>query len=80
MKFMLYRTSGSFSDKPHPKAELMEFEGRKNPQWAIEINTLEELIEFLEDESTGGRIIIEESFRSECPDNRMIEIYDTYRE
>lgn len=79
MKFMLTRTS-NWDKKPHPKAIMMEFDSYTNPQWGIEINTLEELIEFLKDENVKGQIVIEESFDEEHPEDRMIEIYDDYRE
>lgn len=80
MKFMLTRTS-TWDKKPHPKATMMEFDSCTNLQWGIEINTLEELIEFLEDVDTAEReIIIGKSFNKDYPEDRRIEIYDDYRE
>ena len=78
MKFILRRTS-DYHNKPHPKAEMMEFEGL-HPTWGVEINSLEEMIEFLDGKDTNcSEIIITKSFWNEYPENRTIEIYDDHR-
>jgi hypothetical protein len=88
MRFVIYRTStmlGSKQPCPHPAAQFagelppLRPEGAAHPYWTIEIESLEELIEFIEGlEERHQRIIlsrwhVDSSFWA-------IEIYDDYRE
>lgn len=82
MKFIITRTS-SWNDSPpceEVKREIVNNgrsgeDYREHNVWTIEINTLEELINFT---NKYGRIVIEEYWLN----NRYkeIEIYDYYRE
>ncbi len=78
MEFLIIRTSSSGFDPQKPcegakKKELRYPSSKKViERWAIEINTLEELLELIDKEGTS--IIFESS------KYREIEIYDGYRE
>lgn len=74
MKFIISRTSIWSSEKPCRKAKKEIVEGRV--MWSIEINTLEELIKFME--KNEQNLVIKYSFEKEIP--YEIEIYDDYRE
>lgn len=85
MKFIVHSTSGGWKEKPCEEAVrdsiITEYQVGKeiirNPKdvWSIEINTLEELIDFFE---RNGDIIIKDCFWNRSL--REIEIYDDYRE
>lgn len=89
MIFSIYRTSNIIFSEDNPpcnKAFVKEFIlGNKykmvqNKDWFIELNTLEDLLNFKEE--VGEPIIIDDDFRK---DNNIgvkhsIEIYDDYRE
>ena len=73
MKFIVSRTSIWNNASPCEEAKREEFED--GPDWTIEINSLEELINF---RKKYGEIILTASVLPEI-DNE-IEIYDDYRE
>ena len=76
MKFIVTRTSMWSEKSPCEEAKRDSIvEGDKTYDvWSIEINTIEELIDFAD---KHGDIIIEDSFYREY---KEIEIYDTWRE
>ena len=67
MKFKVERTSGSYKRQPTPKSV------QDGNNWLIELNSLEELVQFI-DESNNAIVI---SLEEDCP---CIEIYDDWRE
>lgn len=69
MKFQVIRTSQWKSEKPCEEAV------KRNDIWVIELNTLEDLINFVR---KYGDVVIYESMYKEYP--YTIEIYDYYRE
>lgn len=80
MKFIIWKTSDD-NAKPCDRAVLIE-EGRNSygwitRTWGIEINSLEELMELVEN-SKDKRIVLFSSDEEEATPS--IEIYDDYRE
>lgn len=81
MKFVVSSTSGGYREQPCEEAKRGSIE-RENKiysatadVWFVEINTLEELIKFYEE---NGDIIIKDCFWNKS--YTEIEIYDDYRE
>lgn len=80
MKFRIKRTSDWFSEEsPCAGAELISEDDDGQKLWAIEINTLEELMALRD--KIGEDLILGWTYEGE-PEDRMreIEIYDSYRE
>ena len=80
MLFLVTRTSDYWSkEKPYKNCFPIKYHNYINSQiedcWGIEINTLEELMEFQKD--VGSDLILITYAHSEIPE---IEIYDDYRE
>lgn len=78
MKFIVVRTSYRDEEGKKPckncfQEEIIKKNGYKGNKWVIEINSLEELMEFQKD--IGEEIII-----SRYEEGNYIEIYDDYRE
>ena len=73
MEFRIERTSDLWSTKPPTRYAVFAGEDRYGTKYTIEINSLEELIDFVKEE---GKIIIS------SPSDIMpgIEIYDDFRE
>lgn len=82
MKFVISRTSHYGKDKPpceEAREETILSGGEKQFEyeaWCLDINTIEELIKFIE--KNGGSAVIEKSYWTQ--ENWEIEIYDDYRE
>lgn len=81
MKYIVTRTSIWGDKKPCEEAFEEEvvctyFENGKKVVWMIEINTLEELHEFID--KYGGSVVIEDWYFNNA--YKKIEIYDDYRE
>ena len=76
MKFKISRTSLWHREKPCEEATLTnDVDRNKLPYWILEINSLDDLIKFIE---KYKRIVIEdEAYNIDLPE---IEIYDDYRE
>ena len=76
MKFFVHRTSGLQDGKPCEEAtenvakEAVSFWNN----WTVEINSLDELIQFVE---KYGTVIIDRSYDGKA---FVLEIYDTWRE
>ena len=69
MKYIIYRTSDWFEEeKPHHRAYREIGKTETNSDWHIDIDTLEQLQELIEE---VGTIVLSKN---------IIEIYDTYRE
>ena len=73
MKFRIERSSNVLNTEPPTRYAVFAGEDKYGKQYTIEINSLEELIDFVKEE---GKIII--SSPSEIMPG--IEIYDDYRE
>lgn len=81
MKFRIKRTSDWFSEEsPCDGAYMIKLsEDGEQKFWAIEINTIEELISLRD--KIGDDLILGWTYEDELEDRlRQIEIYDTYRE
>ncbi len=78
MKFMIKRTSAGDDKCPCDESHREEFvysDGIQTTRWFIEINTLEELIEF---SKTYGLLVVGLAWEDwSIP---FVEIYDDYRE
>lgn len=82
MKFRVERTSGLFgrTSRPCAGAELLNPNALKweCSVWEIELNTLEELVEFVK---KNGTLVVSHDEREQSDyKGTTIEIYDTYRE
>ena len=76
MKFHIYRTSDFLSqEKPCPRAYSGECDKFDRHQWFIDIDTIDQLMELLDEISDD--LIISRTLRQGLPE---IEIYDDYRE
>ncbi len=76
MRFLVSRTSRGYKDKPCDDAFYVGRQlGDATPEWAVEINSLQELIDFYK--KHGHEIIITDTANT---DMAVLEIYDTYRE
>jgi hypothetical protein len=83
MKFIVELSSKGDSDKPCPEA--VEVTGVGYPykaNWQIELNTLEDLIEFIKRQNEGVIVFppSKTSFRRHDNESWLIEIYNDYRE
>lgn len=84
MRFVVSRTSG-WSNAPCPYATLRNIEGagrlagRLEALWTIEINSLEELIEFIDKYGYKSNGVVIHTCNHN-PAYKEIEIYDDYRE
>lgn len=82
MKFRVERTSNLFGRTPRPCAGAKLLNPNtpewESSVWEIELNTLEELVEFVK---KNGALVVSHDEREQS-DYRgtTIEIYDTYRE
>lgn len=77
MKFEITRTSTWFEEDIRCEEARQEDYVKNNhlcKRWVVEINTLEEIIEFIK---KYGRIVLDADERYELP---KIEIYDDWRE
>lgn len=80
MKFLVSRTTLGYDKKPCDEAVFVGNQSEKcnTPKWAIELNSIQELVDFF---NKYGReeygIVIQES--PYC-DMLILEIYDDYRE
>ena len=82
MKFRVERTSSLFGRTPQPcaGAKLLNPDAPEweSSVWEVELNTLEEFVEFVKE---NGALVVSHDEREQS-DYRgtTIEIYDTYRE
>ena len=76
MLFQVIRTSMWEEEKPYDKCIPIKTNAKYPNSWGIEINSLEELMDFKRD--VGSKLVINQSYiDKQLP---MIEIYDDYRE
>ena len=75
MKFMIYRTSDRYKPYSPPVKQAKKVEVKDSFYYEIEINTMDELMEFINNE--GEIVMHNKDIFHEIP---AIEIYDAYRE
>lgn len=83
MKFLVELSDEGDTDKPCPEAVAVTGVGWwYKPNWQIELNTLEDLIEFIKRQNEGVILFppAKTPFRSFDGESWVIEIYNGYRE